>query len=73
MSTRQTRRQAAKERAEQEQLPLQSQTDDIVRENGSLQHAPEDSDDSPPENIFLFWPNIIGTLFPVVPRRAQVP
>ncbi|KAH7321207.1 CDP-alcohol phosphatidyltransferase-domain-containing protein [Stachybotrys elegans] len=61
MSTRQTRRQAAKERAEQ--IPLQSQADAVVNEeNGSLHDAPEDSDDAPPENIFLFWPNIIGYL-----------
>jgi len=28
--------------------------------NGSAHHQPEASDDAPRENIFMFWPNIIG-------------
>lgn len=35
--------------------------------NGSAHHAPaQETDDQPHENIFLFWPNIIGK-----PRHAH--
>ena len=59
MSTRQTRRQAAKA----SNSPPASDEDRqqvAMNGNGSAHHTPEDSDSGPEENIFLFWPNIIG-------------
>lgn len=63
MSTRQTRQSAAKAAA------AQSSPDDIdvqaslkMNGNGSAHPvAPETSESTEDENIFLFWPNIIGT------------
>ncbi|KAH7155023.1 CDP-alcohol phosphatidyltransferase-domain-containing protein [Dactylonectria estremocensis] len=59
MSQRQTRQQAAKAR----DTPVSSSDEELdtkVNGNGTAHQAPEDSDDAPRENIFLFWPNIIG-------------
>lgn len=58
MSSRQTRSKAAKAR------DAQSPSDDEVVMNGNgngvALQTPEVSDDATRENIFLFWPNIIG-------------
>ncbi|EGR52328.1 uncharacterized protein TRIREDRAFT_74026 [Trichoderma reesei QM6a] len=58
MSAPRTRRRAAQEK-------LEHGSDDdraavVVDGNGSARDAPEASDSDPDENIFLFWPNIIG-------------
>ena len=36
----------------------------LVNGNGAAHSSPEASDAEPRENIFLFWPNIIGTISP---------
>ena len=36
----------------------------LVNGNGAAYSSPEASDAEPRENIFLFWPNIIGTISP---------
>jgi CDP-diacylglycerol--inositol 3-phosphatidyltransferase len=37
---------------------------EVARSNGSAQVAEDDiADEGPRENIFLLWPNIIGTNF----------
>jgi hypothetical protein len=74
MSTRQTRRQAAAAAAapadEDEQKTL-------LNGNGAAHAATEDSSvKTPQENIFLFWPNIIGALLSpshTHPSRARRP
>ncbi|KAK7397816.1 phosphatidylinositol synthase 1 (CDP-alcohol phosphatidyltransferase1) [Neonectria punicea] len=54
MPQRQTRGQAANARDANQELKVQ------VNGNGTAHPAPDASDDGPDENIFLFWPNIIG-------------
>lgn len=40
--------------------------------NGSAHHAPEVSGSKSTENIFLFWPNIIGMQLPLaVPLKPS--
>lgn len=59
MPARQTRSQAAKAR----NTPTSSDEEREVQQqngNGSVHKAPDASGDFPEENIFLFWPNIIG-------------
>jgi len=61
MSTRQTRRSAAK--AREAQAPSDDETSQVrLNGNGSAHRDPEPSDSAPTEteNIFLFWPNVIG-------------
>ncbi|KID75831.1 CDP-alcohol phosphatidyltransferase, partial [Metarhizium brunneum ARSEF 3297] len=63
MSTRQTRRKSAKLR---EAAAAAASSDDdqkpiIMNGNGSAHHTPEATDIEEDENIFLFWPNIIGS------------
>ena len=58
MSTRQTRRQAAKAAEEAPLLDDKHQAN--VNGNGAVHVAPEASDAAVEENIFLFWPNIVG-------------
>lgn len=60
MSSRQTRSQAAQARDTQavnEDSPIEVV---VMNGNGTAHRAPEASDKAPTENIFLFWPNIIG-------------
>lgn len=62
MSTRQTRRKSAKLR---EAAAAAASSDDdqkpiIMNGNGSAHQTPEATDIEEDENIFLFWPNIIG-------------
>lgn len=62
MSTRQTRRKSAKLR---EAAAAAASSDDdqqviTMNGNGSAHHTPEVADNEDIENIFLFWPNIIG-------------
>ncbi|KAL6910441.1 CDP-alcohol phosphatidyltransferase domain-containing protein [Trichoderma evansii] len=60
MSAPRTRRRAAQEKLEQTSDDDRSPA--VVDGNGSAHDAPEasDSDSDSDENIFLFWPNIIG-------------
>lgn len=61
MSAPRTRRRAAQEKLEQ--VSDDDRSPAVVDGNGSAHDAPEasDSDSEGDENIFLFWPNIIGT------------
>lgn len=56
---RQTRRSAKAREAQSSSEEDNSQV--LMNGNGSAYGAPEASDEAPRENIFLFWPNIIGT------------
>lgn len=58
MPQRQTRRQASKAR----DTPVSSdeEHDMKLNGNGTAHHASDASGDDERENIFLFWPNIIG-------------
>lgn len=60
MSAPRTRRRAAQEKLEQ--VSDDDRSPAVVDGNGSAHDAPEasDSDSDSDENIFLFWPNIIG-------------
>ncbi|EHK48960.1 uncharacterized protein TrAtP1_000466 [Trichoderma atroviride] len=60
MSAPRTRRRAAQEKLEQ--VSDDDHSPAVVDGNGSAHDAPEasDSDSDGDENIFLFWPNIIG-------------
>ncbi|KAM0463647.1 hypothetical protein ACHAO4_000365 [Trichoderma viride] len=60
MSAPRTRRRAAQEKLEQ--VSDDERSPAVVDGNGSAHDAPEasDSDSDGDENIFLFWPNIIG-------------
>ncbi|PTB43346.1 uncharacterized protein TrAFT101_001903 [Trichoderma asperellum] len=60
MSAPRTRRRAAQEKLEQ--VSDDDRSPAVVDGNGSAHDAPEasDSDSGSDENIFLFWPNIIG-------------
>ncbi|KFA66619.1 hypothetical protein S40285_03085 [Stachybotrys chlorohalonatus IBT 40285] len=59
MASKATRRQAAREHAAQ--APLNEKPTSMVANGNSVAHdAPEASEDDVKENIFLFWPNIIG-------------
>ncbi|KAL6871196.1 CDP-alcohol phosphatidyltransferase domain-containing protein [Trichoderma novae-zelandiae] len=58
MSAPRTRRRAAQEKLEHGSDD--DRTAAVVDGNGSARDAPEASDSDPDENIFLFWPNIIG-------------
>ncbi|KAK1674323.1 CDP-alcohol phosphatidyltransferase [Colletotrichum godetiae] len=62
MSVRQTRRQAAQAAAAESSKVTSDGPADQVAMNGNGNGAPvtEASEDGPKENIFLFWPNIIG-------------
>jgi CDP-diacylglycerol--inositol 3-phosphatidyltransferase len=63
MSTRQTRRSAAAKAAAEESLPEERQAvavNGIGNGNGAVHGAPGSSDDKIRENIFLFWPNLVG-------------
>lgn len=69
MPGRQTRRQSAKARDARSSSPEDSQVVMNGHSNGSAgRYAPEVSDDETTENIFLFWPNIIGKLVVGVSR-----
>ena len=61
MSERRTRRQAARDAASDDTTKDTPDTDmnghGVAKENGN-DHKAKDS--SPKENIFLFWPNVIG-------------
>lgn len=59
MSAPRTRRRAAQEKLEHGSDDDRSTA--VVDGNGSTRDAPEASDSDGDENIFLFWPNIIGT------------
>lgn len=58
MPQRQTRKQASKAR----DTPVSSdeEHDMKLNGNGTAHHASDASGDGERENIFLFWPNIIG-------------
>ncbi|KAH0525282.1 hypothetical protein TsFJ059_007671 [Trichoderma semiorbis] len=58
MSAPRTRRRAAQEKLEHGSDDDRSTA--VVDGNGSTRDAPEASDSDGDENIFLFWPNIIG-------------
>lgn len=68
MSTRQTRRQAAQAAQSGSAVPGVEIQDPIATKangsamngNGSAHHGPAPSEEAEKENIFLFWPNIIG-------------
>lgn len=74
MPPRQTRRSAAK--AREAQTSSEDETTQVsLNGNGNAHHKhPEDSDSDSTENIFLFWPNVIGTA-PVwhCPRAPESP
>lgn len=59
MPARQTRRSAAKAREAQASSDEES-SQVILNGNGSAHKTSEPSDSAPDENIFLFWPNVIG-------------
>ena len=70
MSERRTRRQAALDAASDDttnkDTPETSMNGHgvVAKENGKDHKA---KDDSPRENIFLFWPNVIGMVLPILP------
>jgi CDP-diacylglycerol--inositol 3-phosphatidyltransferase len=72
MPARQTRRSAAKAREAQTSSEDETTTQAILNGNGSAHKHPEDSDSEPSENIFLFWPNVIGMLRVPFPMPAGV-
>lgn len=59
MSSRKTRSQAA-QGLDVEPSAGDAPRDVVMNGNGSAHHGSEASDSAPDENIFLFWPNIIG-------------
>lgn len=59
MSSRKTRSQAAQAR-DAEPSSGDAPRDVVMNGNGSAHHGSEASDSALDENIFLFWPNIIG-------------
>jgi CDP-diacylglycerol--inositol 3-phosphatidyltransferase len=59
MSAPRTRQRAAQEKLGQ--VSDDDRSPAVVDGNGSAHDAPEASDSDADENIFLFWPNIIGT------------
>lgn len=63
MSVRQTRRQAAQAAAaESSKVTTTGPADQVAMNgNGNGTSVTEASEDGPKENIFLFWPNIIGS------------
>lgn len=60
MSSVKTRRQTAAASTPSTPTPA-AQEQAIMNGNGSAQHKSE-MEDYPNENIFLFWPNVIGKL-----------
>lgn len=73
MSTRQTRRQAAQAAREASSPgtsePASPQEDDSLMNGNGKARAPAPPDAADQENIFLFWPNIIGN----APRAPRSP
>ena len=70
MSTRQTRRQAAQAARESPVVKSESEEDEsaaVMNGNGKAR-APSFPDAAEHENIFLFWPNIIGNAPHPAPR-----
>lgn len=64
MSSRQSRKRTPKSRdtpspSDEDRRPLAMNGNG----NGSARHAPDASESAQEENIFLFWPNIIGMLY----------
>lgn len=70
---RQTRR-SAKAREAQSTSSEEDNSQILTNGNGSAHHdAPEAPDSTPKENIFLFWPNIIGMATIHVPPGQYMP
>ena len=74
MSERRTRRQAARDAASDDTTKDTPDTDmnghGVAKENGN-DHKAKGS--SPKENIFLFWPNVIGMVLPMLPMLPILP
>ncbi|KAF7558344.1 hypothetical protein G7046_g5810 [Stylonectria norvegica] len=60
MTSRQTRRRAAAKARDSQTSSDDDQRDVVMNGNGSAHRVPEATDAAEQENIFLFWPNIIG-------------
>ena len=71
MTSRQTRSKAAQAREVQTPSNDDAPRDVVMNGNGSAHHVPEASDSTIDENIFLFWPNIIG-IYPLELQRVFV-
>jgi CDP-diacylglycerol--inositol 3-phosphatidyltransferase len=60
MSSVRTRRQAAAVSTPSTPMPAPRGQEVVMNGNGSAHHP--EREDHPKENIFLFWPNLIGQL-----------